>query len=284
MTSSESHIYRAASLIKNAEALVIAAGAGIGVDSGLPDFRGNDGFWKAYPALGQSGLCFTVVADPRTFINDLPLAWGFYGHRLNLYRNTVPHEGFGILRKWADRATLGGRVFTSKVDGHFQKTGFVPEHMHECHGSIHHLQCMEECSSGVWRADDFQPDVDEEQCRLKNEPPHCPACGELARPNILMFGDWNWVHGRREAQRRMEEIWFDKVAASLGNVAIVEIGAGTAIPSVRNFSHRISREYGARIIRVNPREPQVPSSRDVGIATGSLEALMAIDKAIDIMD
>ena len=41
----------AAELIEQADAIVIAAGAGMGVDSGLPDFRGNEGFWKAYPAL-----------------------------------------------------------------------------------------------------------------------------------------------------------------------------------------------------------------------------------------
>ena len=283
MTSDSKSIALAAELIATADALIFAAGAGIGVDSGLPDFRGNEGFWKAYPALAKAQLNFTEVADPRTFVKDMPLAWGFYGHRLNLYRQTVPHEGFGILRKWAERAALGARVFTSNVDGQFQKAGFTPEQIHECHGSIHHLQCMEECRSGVWRADDFHPEVDDEHCRLKNEPPRCPICGRLARPNILMFGDWNWVHGRREAQRKLEEAWLDKVAVSLGNVAIVEMGAGTAIPSVRHFSHRISREYGARIIRINPREPQVPSSRDVGIGTGSLEALMAIDKAIDIL-
>lgn len=55
-------IHRAAELIADADALVIAAGAGIGVDSGLPDFRGNDGFWRAYPALAHARIDFTEVA------------------------------------------------------------------------------------------------------------------------------------------------------------------------------------------------------------------------------
>jgi hypothetical protein len=50
-------------------------------------------------------------------------AWGFYGHRLNLYRKTVPHAGFDILRKWGEKMPLGYRVFTSNVDGQFQKEG-----------------------------------------------------------------------------------------------------------------------------------------------------------------
>jgi NAD-dependent SIR2 family protein deacetylase len=46
-----SAVERAASLIEQADALIVAAGAGMGVDSGMPDFRGKDGFWRAYRAL-----------------------------------------------------------------------------------------------------------------------------------------------------------------------------------------------------------------------------------------
>ncbi|BCG03994.1 hypothetical protein PPGU19_085620 (plasmid) [Paraburkholderia sp. PGU19] len=46
--------------------------------------------------------------------------WGFYGHRLALYRSTEPHAGFDILHFWAARMEKGG-VFTSNVDRQFQK-------------------------------------------------------------------------------------------------------------------------------------------------------------------
>ena len=45
---------RCAELIAQADGLLITAGAGMGVDSGLPDFRGSEGFWGAYPALGRA--------------------------------------------------------------------------------------------------------------------------------------------------------------------------------------------------------------------------------------
>jgi NAD-dependent SIR2 family protein deacetylase len=271
---------KAAELISGADAIVIAAGAGLGVDSGLPDFRGNDGFWKAYPALAKAQIDFTEIANPRAFDKDTSLAWGFYGHRLELYRKTVPHTGFQVLKKWSTEVPLGARIFTSNVDGQFQKAGFDESMIHECHGSIHHLQCTDQCPSGVWNADSFLPDIDEENCKLLNAPPTCPICGKLARPNIVMFGDWNWESSRRENQRLQENKWFTNFASSLGNLVIVEMGAGTAIPSVRHFSQRISREYGARIVRINPRESQVPSSKDVGIPTGTLEALRGIDTAL----
>ena len=60
------------------EIFVITAGAGMGVDSGLPDFRGNDGFWNAYPAL--KGYPFMEMANPRWFTVEPRRAWGFYGH------------------------------------------------------------------------------------------------------------------------------------------------------------------------------------------------------------
>ena len=145
----------AAEVIARADSLIVAAGAGIGVDSGLPDFRGKDGFWQTYPALARANVDFYAIASPSAFHSDPLLAWGFYGHRLQLYRDTTPHGGFGILRKWGDGMPNGHAVFTSNVDGQFQKAGFDPRLVYECHGSIHHLQCLEPCSGAVCTIDNL---------------------------------------------------------------------------------------------------------------------------------
>src|SRR5262245_30593223 len=116
-------LQRCAELVSAADALLITAGAGMGVDAGLPDFRGTEGFWRAYPALARARLRFEEIANPEHFFSDPTLAWGFYGHRLNLYRRTPPHAGHHILRRWADRMANGAFVFTSNVDGLFQKAG-----------------------------------------------------------------------------------------------------------------------------------------------------------------
>ena len=49
--SQHADLDRAAEAVASADTLLIGAGAGMGVDSGLPDFRGDKGFWRAYPAL-----------------------------------------------------------------------------------------------------------------------------------------------------------------------------------------------------------------------------------------
>jgi len=63
----ENEIKRSVEVIRAAGALMIAAGAGMGVDSGLPDFRGTEGFWKAYPVIAKLGLQFEEMAQPIWF-------------------------------------------------------------------------------------------------------------------------------------------------------------------------------------------------------------------------
>lgn len=79
-------VKRAVQAIRDADALLVSAGAGMGVDSGLPDFRGTQGFWRSYPALAKLGLSFEEMANPAWFQENPHLAWAFYGHRLHLYR------------------------------------------------------------------------------------------------------------------------------------------------------------------------------------------------------
>ena len=249
-----------------ADGLLITAGAGMGVDSGLPDFRGKEGFWQAYPALRDAGIAFQSIACPDTFLNDPALAWGFYGHRLNLYRDTVPHAGFDLLLDYARQKPHGAFVYTSNVDGQFQKAGFNAVQVLECHGSIHHLQCQGGCKAAIWTAGEFIPEIDEARCRLLNEPPRCRCCGEIARPNILMFNDYGWIDHRYLEQLARFQKWRSQVE----RLAVIEIGAGTSIPSVRHFGE-FQEGY---LVRINPREPDIPHSvRGISLVMNGLDGL-----------
>lgn len=265
---------RAVRLLDAADGLLITAGAGMGIDSGLPDFRGAEGFWNAYPALGRANIRFEAIANPDAFHILPEVAWGFYGHRLNLYRHTLPHDGFGLLRRMAAQMEQGAFVLTSNVDGQFQKAGFAEEQVCEVHGSIHHLQCMEPCHKLSWPADAFVPQVDEARCVLLNEPPWCPRCSEMARPNVLMFGDWSWVPARQQEQEQRLLRWLARCRSPL----IIELGAGTAIPTLRRFAERLA----APLIRINPHaaEAGVALARDVSIPLGALEGLRGIADAM----
>ena len=266
-------IRRAAQAISAADALLIGAGAGMGVDSGLPDFRGNEGFWKAYPPFRRANLTFAEVANPAWFRTKPRQAWGFYGHRLNLYRATQPHAGFAILKRWAESKPAGHFVFTSNVDGQFQRAGFDEERLVECHGSIHCTQCAVPCGGAIWSADDIAPVVDEADFQAAEPLPQCPACGDVARPNILMFGDARWLESRTVEQESRFTRW--RVDALSAKLAVVELGAGLAIPTIRRLCERV----GGTLIRINPREPETPRG-GISIPLGALEALAAIDSLI----
>ena len=269
------NVLRAAEAISSADALLVTAGAGMGVDSGLPDFRGDQGFWKAYPPMEHRGISFVDMANPFWFKRDPELAWGFYGHRLNLYRSTTPHDGFGILRRWTQEMNRGYFVFTSNVDGQFQAAGFDDARIVECHGSINHFQCTKPCRDAIWTGRDVQIEVDAENFQADSPLPVCPACEALARPNVLMFNDWNWVPHRTSEQEGRFQDWMDAVHGA--RLAIVELGAGSAVPTVRMTSERFSAPPDATLIRINPREWQVPHDQ-IGLAGEALETLQAIEK------
>ena len=101
MSRSKAELIAQRQVVAEADALLITAGAGMGVDSGLPDFRGDKGFWKAYPPFERLGVSFVDMANPAWFARDPELAWGFYGHRLQLYRGNDATPRIRILQRWA---------------------------------------------------------------------------------------------------------------------------------------------------------------------------------------
>lgn len=269
--SFENATEQAAEAIKTADALWIGAGAGMGVDSGLPDFRGNEGFWKAYPPFRKLGLNFYDLANPRWFLDDPKQAWGFYGHRRNLYRLTQPHQGFEILLDWARQISSNYFVFTSNVDGHFHRAGFDEDRIIECHGAIDFMQCTYRCRSAIWKAEANDIVVDDDTMRAIEPLPTCQSCEQIARPNILMFGDGGWIDDRANRQHARYQRWLQE---NINNKVVgIEFGAGTAVPTVR-------WEAEARtdvLIRVNPREPEGPHGT-ISIAAGAMETIQELNK------
>ncbi len=267
----------AARIIKNAKAIVVTAGAGMGVDSGLPDFRGDKGFWNAYPMYERLGLNFIEAANPIHFAMDPAFGWGFYGHRANLYRDTEPHPGFKIILEWVSHLNLDYFVATSNVDGHFQRAGFAEDKVYEVHGSILYMQCLTPCVDEIWKNDETIP-VDPDTMRAQHIP-RCHHCTAVARPNILMFGDFSWISERSDRQSyRFNHFLYEHRD---DNLAVIEIGAGTGVPTIRRMSEHIGDQRNVTVIRINVREPYIRRPH-ISIACAGLEALRGIDKALKI--
>lgn len=264
---------KAATAIRKAEAMIITAGAGMGIDSGLPDFRGDQGFWNAYPMYAQLGINFVGAANPANFEDDPAFGWGFYGHRTNLYRDTRPHRGFSMLQEWAAAFGQDSFVVTSNVDGQFQKAGYGEDQVLEVHGSIHYLQCLSPCSNAIWKNDEIIP-VDHATMRARRIP-QCRHCSCPARPNILMFGDYSWLANRTRGQEMRFDSFLDQHRHE--PLVVIEMGAGTAIPTIRYLSERLGQGGMVRVIRINPREAQIPGGH-ISLPCGALEGLEGIGR------
>lgn len=112
--------------------------------------------------------------------------------------------------------------------------------------------------------------------------PRCHTTKLLSRPNVLMFGDFNFNTGRVDTQRSAYESWKASMPGD-ANLAVVEIGAGRAIPVAREEATQAMKEFpNAKMIRINLEDSNVGSrdanaQRTVSIGLGGLEALMKLD-------
>lgn len=270
----ETTLDSAAALLAEAECLLITAGAGMSVDSGLPAYRTPEGFWKDYPAYRGIRADYAQMTRPRGFEADPAFAWGFYAHRLQLYRDAQPHEGYTMLRAIAARMAGGFFVLTSNVDGLFLRAGFPPQAVRECHGSIHRLQCLVPCQRVTWPADGISIRVDPVTMRAEAPLPVCPHCGGLARPAVFAFGDTRYVWESTHEQALAYQRW--RTAAAGRGLVVLECGSGSTVPGLRREGLEIARQFGGSLIRINADEAAVEDPRDVALQGRALDILMEL--------
>ena len=107
--------------------------------------------------------------------------------------------------------------------------------------------------------------------------PTCPRSGVAARPNVLMFGDDGIVMDAIERQEEKFQVWLSAIPRS-ARIAIVEVGAGKAIPTIRRVSEAVLRARPeATLIRINLEDSDVPPQlKDRCISIGGVGALQAL--------
>lgn len=269
-----SDLQKSADLIAQAECLLITAGAGMGVDSGLPDYRGKEGFWNHYPMYRSLGVDYAAMTRPSGFERDPHFAWGFYGHCLDLYRRAQPHAGYACLLTLARR--LGDRAFvlTTNVDGFFLRAGFDSTRLRECHGSLHRLQCVHPCERTTWSADAFYPQVDLATMRLQEPLPQCPRCNGLARPAVFAFGDTRYVWESTHAQTEHYQAWKESLQGL--RLVVIECGAGPTVPGLRREGESLARTHAGRLLRINLSDPAVSHPYDIALPGTALTTLQSL--------
>jgi NAD-dependent protein deacetylase/lipoamidase len=169
---------KAQELLRNAESVAVLTGAGISAESGIPTFRGSAGLWKQFRPED--------LATPGAFVRDPVLVWQWYDWRRALIAKAEPNAGHFALAQLA-RSVPQFILMTQNVDGLHQRAG--SSSVRELHGSIWKLRCMK---CGLERTDRSVP-ID--------LPPRCLACGALARPGVVWFGEMLPAQVWREAEQ-----------------------------------------------------------------------------------
>jgi NAD-dependent protein deacetylase/lipoamidase len=163
---------RLAELVRGSERIVAFTGAGISTGSGIPDFRGPGGVWsKRSPVYYQE---FVERDEARREYWEYKLE-GFIA-----FRDAKPNRAHLALVELEAAGKLEMLV-TQNIDGLHQAAGSSRDKLIELHGTNAEVECIGCCV----REPTERAVLEFESTR---EPPRCPACGELLKPAVVMFG------------------------------------------------------------------------------------------------
>ncbi|CAF2090989.1 unnamed protein product [Rotaria magnacalcarata] len=275
---------RATQCVRNADVLLVVAGAGMGVDAGLPDYYG--GIHRAHPRLAEIGLSVYDLSNHTLFEQNPTLAWGHWTARQREYSNTLPHVGYHILHAWSKSDKRNVRVVTTNLDRHFLRTGFTVDNVFEMHGSMYDAQCMNRCGVHPWTLDiNTMPSVDLNTMLLLGPPPLCIQCGGPARVCTQLAVDGHWDTSQVEVACRRHETFFRELSTERV-VTALEIGCGTVMAKLRKEAERIVADHRTRggravHIRINLHQPHIDEHEDnISLSLGALEALRTMNQLI----
>jgi len=252
--------------IREAEAIVVFAGAGIGVDSGLEQYRGEDGLWTKSLLINDKQILYQDLLCHESFDKMPEQSWSFIAWLIDKYKNTILHNGFKILLDLVKEKEYF--VVTTNCDEQFQKAGFDTDRIWECHGSIFNMQCMDILERNVFKTPVLK--IDKERMELLSHVPKCPTCGLNCRPNMYLFYDWFWVSNNSVAQQIRYNKWQKEIKSTNKKIIALEIGAGKTIDTLRKAARNFIGEE-IPLIRINPFDFEVESHKHCGIAMGAKE-------------
>ena len=162
---------RLAALIRRRQPCVVLTGAGISTESGIPDFRSPGGLWSEFDPSDYASL--------DSFRRDPVRSWAFYGPRLRFLARAEPNDGHRALAE-LERRGLVQAVVTQNIDALHERAG--SRDVIEVHGSIRRAVCLR-CGTQEPLAQLLA------QLETGRPAPLCPACGEVLKPDVVMFGE-----------------------------------------------------------------------------------------------
>jgi NAD-dependent deacetylase len=167
--------------------IVALTGAGISAESGLPTFRGKEGYWT----IGSREYHPQELATRQAF-DAMPWeVWAWYLYRRGVCRRATPNPGHEALvtldAGFPDRAAL----VTQNVDGLHRRAGSPAARTFPIHGDIEYMRCAADCVLATMAIPEGVPDLDKGAAvpDAARALLRCGRCGALARPHVLWFDE-----------------------------------------------------------------------------------------------
>ena len=222
--------------LKDSRKIVFVTGAGISQESGIPTFRGKDGYWRKYDPM--------KLASIDAFYDDPKLVWDWYDDRRKNILDVKPNEGHFAISQMEEFKDVV--VLTQNIDGLHQRSGST--NVLELHGSIIRIKCT---------VCDFIDNITE---NFESLPPKC-KCGSMLRPDVVWFGE-----------SLPQNIWQSAIKeASICDVMII-VGTSLVV-SPANTLPVYAKQNGAILIEVNPEKTVMSNDMTLSIQATSVGVL-----------
>jgi len=210
--------------------IFVITGAGVSAESGIPTFRGKDGYWR--------NLDPAKLATPEAFARDPELVWEWYRERRQRIRNAQPnaaHVAITRLAQIADEFLL----VTQNVDDLHKRAGLPKEKMVQIHGDIFVTKCSR-CDFGFT---DYDHDHEHEE-EEGNIVSRCSKCDALMRPGVIWFGEQLPSNELQQIENYLDRGTCD---------VVIVAGTTATFGYIVDWALRASRG-GGELIEVNPEE------------------------------
>jgi NAD-dependent deacetylase len=216
-------IERAAALLAGARRVVVATGAGMSQESGIPTFReARTGLWARFDPA--------ELATEEGFRAAPARVWGWYAWRRGRIASCAPHAGHRAVAE-LEELLSHLTVVTQNIDGLHQRAG--ARTVVELHGSIHALRCLD-------AGHPFEGTLAETGEEAESPPPVCTLCGSPLRPGVVWFGEML-------PQQAVTRAWAEARACDV----MLVVGTSGAVWPAAELPH-LARAAGATVIEVGP--------------------------------
>lgn len=210
--------------------MAVLTGAGISAESGVPTFRGAGGLWKDHKP--------EELATAEAFARDPRLVWEWYNWRREIIGKAAPNPGHKALVQLEIRKPRY-TLITQNVDGLHDLAGSGK--ILKLHGDIWRMRCTT-CGA----------DFPNRRVPLPKIPPHC-ACGGLARPGVVWFGEPLPDGMIKEAEH----------AAAAAQVFLVVGTSAVVYPAASLIPY--AKQAGAKVIEINTEATAVSATVDCAL-------------------